>query len=136
VAGWLSIGQGPWRPPSFYHSINGHSEVNFSLVKFPAIREILKKRSLLTNIRTVNITGIRPLFVIKPHDTYIARAIIQLFNINVTHAAQTRIANTSHASITLDTMQRTTKNATNGKAYCKNSIKIVLRLTGRTHQTP
>jgi hypothetical protein len=46
------------------------------LVKFPVIREILEKPSLLTGVRTVNTTGIRPLFVIKPYDAYIARAII------------------------------------------------------------
>jgi hypothetical protein len=46
------------------------------LVEFPIIREISKKPSLLTDMRTINITGIRPLFVIKPHDAYTARAII------------------------------------------------------------
>jgi hypothetical protein len=37
--------------------INGRLGVNFSLVEFLAIREISKKRSLLTGVRTVN--GIR-----------------------------------------------------------------------------
>jgi hypothetical protein len=116
--------------------INSHLKINFLLVEFPAIREILKKLSLLTGVRTVNTTGIRPLFAIKPHDAYTTRATIQPFNISVIHAAQAKIANTLHALIVLEAMQRTTKNGTNGKSYCKNSIEIVLGLTGRTHQTP
>jgi hypothetical protein len=116
--------------------INGHSGVNFLLVEFPAIQEISKKPSLLTGVRTVNTTGIRPLFAIKPHDAYTARATIQPFNISAIHAAQARIANTLHALIALEAMQQTTKNVTDGKSYCKNSIEIVLGPTGRTHQTP
>jgi hypothetical protein len=48
--------------------INGRLGVNFSLVEFPAIREILKKRSLLISIRTVNTTGILSLFVRNRRD--------------------------------------------------------------------
>jgi hypothetical protein len=43
------------------------------------------------------------------------------------------VANTLHVSIVLKAMQRTTKNATNGKSYCKNSIEIVREPTSRTH---
>jgi hypothetical protein len=106
------------------------------LAELIAIPEISKKLSRLTDMLTANIMGIRPLFAIKPHDAYIARAIIQPFNISATHAAQARTANTLHALIALEAMQRTTKNAANGKSYCKNSIEIVLGPTGRTHQTP
>jgi hypothetical protein len=111
-------------------------EANFSLAESIAIPEISKKPSRLTDVLIANIIDTRPLFVIKPHDAYTARATIQPFNISVTHAAQARIANTSHALIALEAMQRTIKNATNGKSYCKNSIEIVLGLTGRTYQTP
>jgi hypothetical protein len=38
--------------------INGRLEVNFSLVEFPVIREILKKRSLLIDVRIINTTVI------------------------------------------------------------------------------
>jgi hypothetical protein len=69
-----------------------------------AIPEISKKLSRLTGVLTANTMGIRPLFAIKPYDAYIARAIIQPFNINVIYAAQARIANTSHALITLKAM--------------------------------
>jgi hypothetical protein len=100
------------------------------------IPEISKKLSRLTGVLIANTMGTRPLSAIKPHDAYTARVTIQPFNINATHAAQARIANTSHASIALEAMQRTIKNATNGKSYCKNSIEIVLGPTGRTHQTP
>jgi hypothetical protein len=100
------------------------------------IPEILKKPSRLINMLTANTMGIRSLFAIKPYDAYIARAIIQPFNISVTHAAQVRIANTLYTLIALEVMQRTIKNVTNGESYCKNSIEIVLGLTGRTYQTP
>jgi hypothetical protein len=116
--------------------INSHSEINFSLAELITIPEISKKPSRLTDVLTANTMGTRPLFAIKPHDAYIARAIIQPFNINVTHAAQARIANTLHALVALKAMQRTTKNTTNDRSYCKNSIKIVLGPTGRTYQTP
>ena len=115
--------------------INGYLGVNFLLAELTAISEILKKSSRLTGVLIANTMNTRPLFAIKPYDAYTARAIIQPFNINAIHAAQTKIANTSHALITLEAMQQTTKNATNGKAYYKNSIKIVLGPT-RTHQTP
>jgi hypothetical protein len=48
--------------------INGRLRINFSLVEFPAIREILKKRSLLIGIRTVNIMAIQSLFAINKRD--------------------------------------------------------------------
>jgi hypothetical protein len=116
--------------------INGRSEINFSLVKFSAIREISKKRNLLINIRTVNTTGILPLFARNRRDVVFIQKITQLCNITVEPVKLVRIANTLHALITLKAMQRTIKNATNGKSYCKNSIKIVLGLTSRTYQTP
>jgi hypothetical protein len=56
--------------------INGRSGVNFSLVKFPAIREILKKRSLLIGIRTVNTTTIQSLFAIDKRDVVFGQKII------------------------------------------------------------
>jgi hypothetical protein len=45
------------------------------------------------------------------------------------------VANTLYVLIVLEAMQRTIKNATNGKSYCKNSIEIVRGPTSRTHQT-
>jgi hypothetical protein len=62
--------------------------------------------------------------------------IIQLYNITVEPAELVTVANTLHVSIVLEAMQRTTKNATNGKSYCKNSIEIVRGPTSKTHQTP
>jgi hypothetical protein len=44
------------------------------------------------------------------------------------------VTNTLHVLIVLEAMQRMTKNATNGKSYCKNSIEIVRGLISRTHQ--
>jgi hypothetical protein len=116
--------------------INGRSRVNFSLVKFPAIREISKKRSLLISIRTVNTTVIQPLFAINKRNVIFVQKIIQPCNITVEPIELVTVANTLHVSIVLKAMQRTTKNATNGKSYCKNSIKIVREPTSRTHQTP
>jgi hypothetical protein len=70
-----------------------------------AIPEISKKPSRLTGVLIANTMSTRPLSAIKPHDAYIARATIQPFNINVTHAAQARIANMSYALIVLEAMQ-------------------------------
>src|SRR5258708_23242043 len=116
--------------------INGRSGVNFSLVEFTAIREILKKQSLLTGVRTVNTMGIQPLFAINRRDVVFVQKIIQPCNITVEPVELVRVANTLHASIALEAMQRTIKNATNGKSYCKNSIEIVLGPTSRIHQIP
>jgi hypothetical protein len=116
--------------------INNRSEVNFSLVEFPVIREILKKRSLLIGVRTVNTTGILSLFVRNRRDVVFVQKIIQSCNIIMKSVELVRIANTLHALIVLEAMQRTIKNITNGKSYCKNSIEIVLRLISRTYQTP
>jgi hypothetical protein len=125
----------------YYHStirkcINGRSGVNFSLIKFPAIREISKKRSLLINIRTVNTMAIQPLFTINKRDVIFVQKIIQPCNITVKSVKLVTVANTLYISIVLEAMQRTTKNATNGKSYCKNSIEIVREPTSRTHQIP
>jgi hypothetical protein len=46
------------------------------------------------------------------------------------------VANMLYMSIVLKIMQRTIKNVTNGKSYCKNSIEIVRGPISRTHQTP
>jgi hypothetical protein len=116
--------------------INGRSKVNFSLVKFPAIREISKKRSLLISIRTVNTMAIQPLFAINKRDIVFIQKIIQPCSITVKLTELVTVANTLHVSIVLEAMQRTTKNATNGKSYCKNSIEIVRGPTSRTHQIP
>jgi hypothetical protein len=116
--------------------INGRSGINFSLVEFPAIREILKKRSLLINIRTVNTIAIQSLFAINKRDMAFVQKIIQPYNITVKLAELVTVANTLHVSIVLKVMQRTTKNATNGKSYYKNSIEIVRGLTSRTYQIP
>jgi hypothetical protein len=62
--------------------------------------------------------------------------ITQPYNITVESVELVRVANTLHALIALEVMQRTIKNATNGKSYCKNSIEIVLGPTSRTHQIP
>jgi hypothetical protein len=94
--------------------INGRSGVNFSLVESPAIRGILKKRSLLIGIRTVNITAIQPLYAITRRDVVFVQKIIQSCNITVEPVKLARVANTSHALIAMKAMQRTTKNATNG----------------------
>jgi hypothetical protein len=56
--------------------INGRLGVNFSLVEFPAIREILKKRSLLIGVRTVNTMAIQPLFAINKRDVVFVQKII------------------------------------------------------------
>jgi hypothetical protein len=56
--------------------INGRLKINFSLVKFPAIREILKKRSLLIGIRTVNTMVIQSLFTINKRDVVFVQKII------------------------------------------------------------
>jgi hypothetical protein len=62
--------------------------------------------------------------------------ITQPYNITVESVELVRVANTLHALIALEVMQRTIKNATNGKSYCKNSIEIVLGPTSRTYQIP
>jgi hypothetical protein len=56
--------------------INNHLGINFLLAEPIVIPEISKKPSRLTDILTANTMDIRPLFTIKPHDAYIARAII------------------------------------------------------------
>jgi hypothetical protein len=60
--------------------------------------------------------------------------IIQSCNITVEPAELVTVANTLHVSIVLEAMLRTTKNVTNGKSYCKNSIEIVRGPTSRTYQ--
>jgi hypothetical protein len=115
---------------------NGRSGVNSSLVEFPAIRESLKKRSLLIGVRTVNTTAIQPLFARNRRDVIFVQKITQSYNIIVEPVKLVRVANTLHALIALKAMQRTIKNVTNGKLYCKNSIKIVLGLTSKTYQIP
>jgi hypothetical protein len=114
--------------------INDRSGVNFSLIKFPAIREISKKRSLLIGVRTVNTIAIQPLFAINKRDMVFVQKIIQPCSITIKLAELVTVANTLHMSIILEAMQRTTKNATNGKSYCKNSIEIVRGPTSRTYQ--
>jgi hypothetical protein len=89
--------------------INGRLGVNFSLIEFPIIREISKKRSVLINIRIVNITVIQPLFAINKRDVVFMQKIIQPCNIIVESIKLVTVANTLHVSITLETMQRTTK---------------------------
>jgi hypothetical protein len=113
--------------------INGRSGVNFSLVKFPAIREISKKRSLLINVRTVNTTGILPLFARNRRDVIFVQKIIQSCNITMGFTELVTVANTLYMLIILEAIQRTTKNVTNGKSYYKNSIKIVRGLISRTY---
>jgi hypothetical protein len=56
--------------------INSRSGINFSLVKFPVIREILKKRSLLISVRTINIMAIQSLFAINKRDVVFVQKII------------------------------------------------------------
>jgi hypothetical protein len=63
--------------------INGRLEINFSLVEFPAIRESLKKRNLLINVRTTNITVIQPLYAISRRGVVFVQKIIQSCNITV-----------------------------------------------------
>jgi hypothetical protein len=116
--------------------INSHSKANFSLVEFPAIRESLKKRNLLINVRTANITVIQSLYAISRRGMISVRKIIQPCNIIIEPVELVRVANTLHASIILEAMQRTIKNATNSKSFYKNSIEIVLEPTSRTYQTP
>jgi hypothetical protein len=115
---------------------NNRSGVNSSLVEFPAIRENSKKRSLLIDIRTVNTTAIQPLFARNRRDVVFIQKITQPCNITVESVKLVRVANTLHALIALKAMQRTIKNATNNKSYCKNSIEIVLGPTSRTYQIP
>ena len=64
------------------------------------------------------------------------RKIIQSYNIIIEPVKLVRVTNTLYALIILEAMQRTIKNATNGKSFCKNNIKIVLELISRTYQTP
>jgi hypothetical protein len=116
--------------------INDRSGINFSLIKFPTIREISKKRNLLINIRTVNITAIQPLFAINRRDVIFVQKITQPCNITVKPVELVRIANTLYASIVRKAMQRMIKNTTNSRLYYKNSIEIVLKLISKTHQTP
>jgi hypothetical protein len=113
--------------------INNRSEVNFSLVKFPVIRKILKKRNLLINIRTVNTTVIQFLFVINKRDMVFIQKIIQPYSIIIESVKLVTIANTLYMSIVLEAMQRTIRNAINDKSYYKNSIKIVRGPTSRTY---
>jgi hypothetical protein len=61
--------------------------------------------------------------------------IIQSCSITVEFVELVTVANTLYVLIILEVMQRTTKNATNGKSYCKNSIEIVRGLISRTYQT-
>jgi hypothetical protein len=116
--------------------INGRLEINFSLVEFHAIREISKKRSLLIDIRTVNTMAIQSLFAINKRDMVFIQKIIQPCSITVKLAKLVTVANTLHVLIVLEAMQRTIKNITNGKSYCKNSIKIVRGPISRTYQIP
>jgi hypothetical protein len=51
--------------------------------------------------------------------------IIQLYNITVKFIELVTVANTLYMLIVLKAMQRTIKNVTNGKSYCKNNIEIV-----------
>jgi hypothetical protein len=116
--------------------INGRLRANFSLMEFPAIREILKKRSLLISVRTVNTAVIQPLFVINKRDVVFMQKIIQSYSIIVESVKLVTVTNTLRVLIILKAMQRTTKNVTNGKSYCKNSIEIVRGPTSRTYQIP
>jgi hypothetical protein len=116
--------------------INNRLRINFSLVKFPAIREISKKRNLLIGIRTINTTVIQSLFTINKRDVIFMQKIIQPCSITVKPVKLVTVANTLHVLTILKAMQRTTKNATNSKSYCKNSIKIVRGPISRTHQIP
>jgi hypothetical protein len=113
---------------------NGRSGINFSLIEFPIIRGILKKRSLLISARTVNITAIQTLFAKNRRNVVFMQKIIQLCNITVEPVKLVRVANTLHALIILEIMQRIIKNVTNGKSCCKNNIKIVLKLTSKIYQ--
>jgi hypothetical protein len=61
--------------------------------------------------------------------------IIQSCNITVEPVELVKIANTLYALIILEVIQRTIKNATNNKSYCRNNIEIALKLTSKTHQT-
>jgi hypothetical protein len=105
-------------------------------MEFPIIREISKKRSLLISIRTVNTMAIQPLFAINKRDVVFVQKIIQSCSITVKLTELVTVTNTLYVSIILEAIQRTTKNATNGKSYCKNSIKIVRGPTSRTYQIP
>jgi hypothetical protein len=113
--------------------INNRLGVNFSLVKFPIIREILKKRNLLIGVRTVNTTVIQPLFAINKRDMVFVQKIIQPCSITVKSIKLVTVANTLHVLTVLKALQRTTKNATNDKSYCKSSIEIVRGPISRTH---
>jgi hypothetical protein len=60
--------------------------------------------------------------------------ITQSYNITVKSVDLVRVANTLFALIALKVMQRTIRNITNGKSYCKNNIEIVLGPISRTYQ--
>jgi hypothetical protein len=68
------------------------------------MREILKKRSLLINIRTVNITVIQPLFTINKRDVVFVQKIIQLCSITVEPVELVTVTNTLYVSIILEVM--------------------------------
>jgi hypothetical protein len=84
--------------------INDRLGVNFSLVEFPIIREILKKRSLLIGVRTVNTMVIQSLFVINKRDVVFVQKIIQSCSITVKLAELVTVANTLHVLIVLEAM--------------------------------
>jgi hypothetical protein len=83
---------------------NSHSEINSSLIKFPVIREISKKRSLLISIRTVNIMAIQPLFAKNRRDVIFIQKITQPYNITVEPVELVRVTNTLYALIVLKIM--------------------------------
>jgi hypothetical protein len=87
-------------------------------------------------VRTANTTVIQPLYAISRRGVVFVQKIIQPCNITVEPVELVRIANTLHASIVLEAMQRTIKNVTNSKSYCRNSIEIALEPTSRTYQIP
>jgi hypothetical protein len=80
--------------------------------------------------------AIQSLFAINKRDMVFVQKIIQPYSIIVKLAEFVTVVNTLHMSIVLEAIQRTTKNVTNGKSYCKNSIKIVRELTSKTYQIP
>jgi hypothetical protein len=85
--------------------INGRSGANFSLMKFPTIRESLKKRSLLISVRIANITVIQSLYAISRRGVVFIQKIIQPCNITVKPVELVRVANTLYALIILKIMQ-------------------------------
>jgi hypothetical protein len=85
--------------------INSRLGINFSLIEFPAIREILKKRNLLISIRTVNTTVIQPLFAINKRDMVFMQKIIQSCSITVESVELVTVANTLYVLIVLEAMQ-------------------------------